>query len=184
MGKNAEAEARAEKLAVIESHWAYKTKYLKIRHDIVKLPGKEPHLWDIVVHPGAVAVLPIDNQKRIVLVEQYRRAIDKITLELPAGLIDPGETVEECAQRELQEEAGFRAGHLKPLGAFYSSPGVFTEYVHLFLATDLIPSRLHADDTDCIDVRAVSLQEAMTMIQDGRICDAKTALGILRYQHV
>lgn len=184
MGQNAEAKKRLEEQAVIESRIAYQTKFLKIRHDIVKEPGAEPHVWDIVIHPGAVAVIAIDEDDKLVLVEQWRRAIGRITLELPAGLIDEGESLEECAQRELQEESGLRAQRLTYLGGYFSSPGIFTEHVHLFIAKDLVPSRLHADDTDGIDVKRITKEEALKRIEDGSICDAKTALGILRALYV
>lgn len=181
MGKNAEARRREEQLAQKESKLAYQTKFIQVRHDVIKVPGKETHHWDVVLHPGGVAIVPIDAQNRVVLVEQWRHAIDRITLELPAGLIDPNESLESCAQRELQEEAGMKAGKLKYLGGYFSSPGVFTEYIHLFLATELTPHQLYADDTDGIDVRFIPLNDVLEMIADGTICDAKTALGILRY---
>jgi ADP-ribose pyrophosphatase len=182
MGKNADAHALLEKNAKIDTHWAYEGKYLKVRHDTIHThPVKN---WDIVVTLGAVAVIPIDSQGRIVLVEQWRRAIDKVTLELPAGMLDPGESPEACAQRELQEETGFKAGSLKSLGGCYSSPGCMSEYIHLYLGKDLSKSPLKADDTDQIDVRTFSLDEALKLIGNGQICDAKTIVGILRYAHV
>lgn len=182
MGKNADAHAFLEKNAKTESRWAFEGKYLKVRHDTIHTnPVKN---WDIVVTPGAVAIIPIDSQGRIVLVEQWRRAIERISLELPAGMLDPGESPEACAQRELQEETGFKAGSLKSFGGFYSSPGCMSEYIHLYLGKDLLDSPLKADDTDQIDVRAISLSEALKLIGNGQICDAKTIVGVMRYAHV
>ena len=180
MGKNAEARKREEELAEKESRLVYQTSFIQVRHDVIKNPGDAAHQWDVVLHPGGVAVVAIDEKNQVVLVEQWRHAIERVTLELPAGLIDSGEDLEVCAQRELQEEAGFKAGRLRYLGGYFSSPGIFTEYVHLFLATELVPSRLHAEDTEGIDVRFVPLKEALEMVANGTICDAKTALGILR----
>ena len=113
MGKNADAQALQEKNAKIDSQWAYEGKYLKVRHDLIHIPHHPVTTWDIVVTRGAVAVIPIDAQGRLILVEQWRRAIERITLELPAGMLDPNESPEDCAQRELQEETGFKAGSLR-----------------------------------------------------------------------
>ena len=181
MGKNADAHALAEKQAKVETRWTYDGKYLKVRQDIIHIPKHPPKVWDIGITPGAVAIIPLDAQKRIILVEQWRRAIGQITLELPAGMLDPDEAPIDCAQRELQEETGYRAGLLEPFGGCYTSPGLFSEYIHLFLATDLTESRLYGDDTHTIDVKTVSLKEAFSMIEKGTICDAKTIVGILRY---
>jgi len=112
-------------------------------------------------------------------VEQWRRAIGRITLEIPAGVLEAGEKPEFAAQRELQEEIGKKAGSLTYLGPYFSSPGVFTEQVHLFVGKNLENSVLKGDDTDEIDIRIVPLQTALKLIEDGTICDAKTALGIL-----
>ena len=184
MGKNADAHALLEKNAKIDTRWAYEGKYLKVRHDTIHTPHHPEKNWDIVVMRGAVAVIPIDSQGRIVLVEQWRRAIEKVTLELPAGMLDPGESPEDCAQRELQEETGFKAGSLKSFGGCFTSPGCICEYIHLYLGKDLSESPLKADDTDLIDVRIVSLDEALILIETGQICDAKTIVGIMRYAHV
>ena len=184
MGKNADNQAFQEKNGKIDSRFTFEGKYLKVRRDTIDIPNRPVKTWDIVVTSGAVAIIPIDSQGRIVLVEQWRRAIDRITLELPAGMLDPGESPQECAQRELQEETGLKAGSLKPFGGCFSSPGSMTEYIHLYLGRDLTESPLNADDTDLIDVRTLSLNEAQKMIENGQICDAKTIIGILRYSSV
>lgn len=181
MGKNAELRLLQEKQAEIKSHWVYEGKYLKVRQDIIHIPEEPPHVWDIAVTLGAVAIIPIDPQGRLILVEQWRRAIGKITLELPAGMLDKDESPVACAQRELQEETGYKAGSILPFGGCFSSPGTFSEYIQLFIGQDLSESRLHADDTAGIDVKAVALSEALRMIEQGEICDAKTVVGILRY---
>ncbi len=181
MGQKADAHALQEKLSSIKSRFVYEGKYLKVRQDIIESPGHPTKTWDIGVNPGAVAVIPINSQGRVVLVEQWRRAIGCITLELPAGMLDPDESPEDCAQRELQEETGFKAGSLIAFGGCYSSPGTFTEYLHLFIGKDLSESPLQADDTDGIDVRAITFDEAKKLIKKGEISDAKTVVGILRY---
>jgi ADP-ribose pyrophosphatase len=181
MGKNADAQFLLEKQAKIKSRWVHEGKYLKVRQDIIEAPGHATQVWDIAVNPGAVAIVAIDSQKHFILVEQWRRAVGRITLELPAGMLDADETPLVCAQRELQEETGYKANSLEPFGGCYSSPGTFTEYLHLFVGKDLVKSPLKADDTDRIDVRAISEKDALKMIKTGEICDAKTIVGILRY---
>jgi ADP-ribose pyrophosphatase len=184
MGKNAEKRKFQEEKAKIETRWVFEGKYLKVRQDIIHFTHETPKVWNIAVTNQAVAVIPIDSQGRLILVEQWRRAIGKITLELPAGMLDhPDEPPLNCAQRELQEETGYKAGSLVPFGGCYTSPGTFAEYIYLFLAQDLTESRLHADDTEGIDVKAVTPQEALRLIKHGEICDAKTIVGILRYLH-
>lgn len=180
MGHHAEKQASLERNAQVHSRWIYQGKFISVRQDGIDYPNQTHQTWDIVIHPGAVAVIPLTSQGEIILVEQYRRAIGRITLEIPAGLLDPGETPEICAERELQEEIGYKAQTLIPLGAYYSSPGAYTEKVHLFLAKQLVESRLIAEDTDTIDIKVLPFQEALRWVEDGTICDAKTALAILK----
>jgi len=181
MGKNAESQAAAERRAEITAETAYQGKFIRVRKDIILLDDHPPKIWDIIIPPGAVGIVPVTEDGKVVLVEQWRRAIGKITIEIPAGMLEQGEPALECAQRELQEETGLRAESLVPFGGCYVSPGISSEYIHLFLAKDLQPSPLRAEDTDGIDVRAVSLSEAFKMIEEGAICDAKTIIGILKY---
>lgn len=183
MGKNANAQKLQDEEAQIESEWAFKGKYLKVRQDVIKRVGHPHKIWEVAVMPGAVAILPIDSQGNLILIEQWRRAINRITLEIPAGMIDPGENPLACAQRELQEEIGYKAAELTPFGGCYSSPGMIAEYIQFFIAKDLIESRLYADDTEGIDHRRVRVPEALDMIGQGEICDAKTIVAILRYAH-
>ena len=180
MGSRAENQVSLEAKASISSQIAHQGKFISVRRDEIDYPNGQHKTWDIILHPGAVAVVPITPEGHLVLVEQWRRAIGKITLEIPAGVIDQGEEPEESAQRELQEEIGQKAGKLSYLGAYYSSPGVYTEKVHLFVGKELVHSPLQGEDTDTIDVRTVSFDEALKLIENGTICDAKTALGILR----
>ncbi|MBS0647816.1 MAG: NUDIX hydrolase [Verrucomicrobia bacterium] len=184
MGKNAEARKHLEEKARVETRWVFEGKYLKVREDIIHIPQESPKIWNIAVTPKAVAVIPIDSQGRLILVEQWRRAIGKISLELPAGMLDhPDESPLDCAQRELQEETGFKAGSLIPFGGCYTSPGTSAEYIHLFLAQNLTEGRLHAEDTAGIDVQAVTPAQARRLIEHGKISDAKTIVGMMRYLH-
>ncbi|MGH2638314.1 MAG: NUDIX hydrolase [Rhabdochlamydiaceae bacterium] len=179
MGSHANKQAALELAATIDSRIIYKGAFISVRRDEIDYPNGLHKTWDIVLHPGAVAIIPITQEGHLILVEQWRRAIGKITLELPAGLIEPGEAPEVSAQRELQEEIGKKAETLTYLRPYYSSPGVYTEKIHLFVGKDLIPSPLQGEDTDEIDIQVVSFNQAFKLIEDGTICDAKTALGIL-----
>lgn len=146
----------------------------------VRLPNGEHSRREVVRHPGAVAVVPLDADGSVILVRQYRIAADRVMLEIPAGTLDPGEPAATCAERELQEEAGLRPGRLDSLGGIFAAPGYTTEYIHLFLATELSASSLEMDDDEFIEVVRLPFDEALRMIDDGEIDDSKTVAGLLR----
>lgn len=146
----------------------------------VRLPNGEQSRREVVRHPGAVAVVPLDADGSVILVRQYRIAADRVMLEIPAGTLDPGEPAATCAERELQEEAGLRPGRLDSLGGIFAAPGYTTEYIHLFLATELSASSLEMDDDEFIEVVRLPFDEALRMIDDGEIDDSKTVAGLLR----
>lgn len=134
-------------------------------------------------HKPCIAVVPIDREDRVILIRQYRHATGQHLLEIPAGNMDKGEElVEDCVQRELAEEIGYRAGQLVKLFAGYLVPGYCNEYMHYYLAMDLYAAPLPPDDDEDIELVPVSLEEAKNMVQNGTICDSKTALGILMAQ--
>ncbi len=137
---------------------------------------------DIVVHPGAAVILPVLPDERIVMIYNYRVATGGELLELPAGTLDPGEDPVTCAARELTEETGYRAGRIVPLLSFYSSPGIVSERLHTFLATDLTPGATAHEGTEQIRVAPMTLADALAAIRDGRICDAKTIAALLYYE--
>jgi ADP-ribose pyrophosphatase len=142
---------------------------------------------DVVEHPGGVTVLAFDDQDRVLLVRQYRHPVGRPLLELPAGTLEPGESPEHCASRELQEETGYRADRLERLGGFYSAPGYCSEYLYVFLAEGLLESKLDGDEED-IRVERHSLAEVNELVAAGEVEDAKTlaALTLLgqRPEHV
>lgn len=146
----------------------------------VELPDKTRAKRELIQHPPAVAMVAMDAEDHLLMVRQYRIAADRITLEIPAGAIEPDEDILEGAARELQEETGFRPGKLEHLGGFYPAPSYNTEYIHLFLATDLTEARLEMDDDEFIEVERVTLTDALRMIDKGTICDAKSVAGLLR----
>jgi ADP-ribose pyrophosphatase len=183
MEEKSAAQERLEKSSPTQRQEIYRGKTITLRCDTQKKVDGSLKKWDIVVHPGAVVLIPITAKQEILLVKQWRHAIDKRILELPAGTLEVGEEPHVCAQRELQEETGFRANQIIPLGGFYSAPGFCTEYLHLFLALDLESDPLPADDDEKIDLYPVSFEKAEKMIKSGEIYDAKTIAGIQRYAH-
>lgn len=150
------------------------------RIEVLQPDGKQ-RVRELVRHPGATALVAVDDQGMILLVRQYRIASGRVMKEIPAGTLNPAEPPEVCAVRELQEETGYKPGRIEPLGGFYVAPGYTTEYIHLFLATDLIESRLPGDEDEFIEVDRVSLADALAMIERGEIVDSKTIIGVLRY---
>jgi ADP-ribose pyrophosphatase len=145
-------------------------------------PDGSRHAKEIVRHPGAVTILPLLDDGRVCLVENYRVAVGQTLLELPAGTREPGEDPAETARRELAEETGYRAGRIEQLAAFYMSPGVLDERMFLYLATDLTSGPMAPDVGEEIRPVLVSWPDAVTMIRDGRIQDAKTLVGLLYYE--
>jgi len=154
---------------------------IKVRVDTVRRPDGRRTTREIVEHAAVIAVIPVDNDGNVLLVRQFRKPVEKELLEIPAGGIDPGEDAEAAVIRELQEEIGFRPGRLERLGGFYSAPGYATEYIHLYLAADLVPGRLHAEDTEEIKLVRVPLAQVPELISSGKIEDAKSIAGLLYY---
>jgi len=149
----------------------------------VQLPSGRVSTREVVVHPGAVAIVPLREDERVVLVRQYRHAVGKILMEIPAGTMHPQETPEECAQRELREEVWCSAGRLEKLASFYLAPGYSTELLHLFLATDLTPAKGEQDEDELLEITTLPLTDALAAIERGDIQDAKTIVGLLLVWH-
>ena len=161
----------------LASRRIYEGRVVNLRVDDVVLPSGRRAIREIVEHRGAVAALPVIDGD-VLLVRQYRTAVGRTLLEIPAGTVEPGEGVEACLQRELSEEVGMRAGRVDHLATFYPSPGFLTEAVHVYVATDLAPHRLEAEEEDLSVVR-VPLTQAQTMVAEGEIVDAKSIIGLL-----
>jgi len=164
----------------LETRTAYRGRLLSLRVDTVELPGGRRTTREIVEHPGAVAIVPLDGGGNVVMVRQYRKAVEKELLEIPAGGLDPGEDPEECARRELVEETGFYPGRLEGMGGFYTSPGFSSEYLYLFVATDLELRKQRPASDETIEVVKVPLEQVSGLISSGAICDAKSVTGLLR----
>jgi len=136
---------------------------------------------EIVEHSDCVAIIAIDADDNVLLVNQFRKPVEKELLEIPAGGIEPGEDPVTTVRRELREEAGYLPGKVEMLGGFYSTPGYCTEYLYLYLATDLTPSQLYAEDTEDIRLVRVPIGQITSLITSGSICDAKSIAGLLTF---
>jgi len=141
----------------------------------------EGHCWDFVVHPGAVTILPILEEDRIILIRNKRHAVDEILWELPAGTLEASESPLLTAQRELIEETGYCAGTMRPLLDFYTTPGICNEVMHSFLAEELTYQGQQLDDTENIVVEILPFDEVLKMVHEGIIHDGKTLVVLLYY---
>lgn len=155
--------------------------HFRVRQDSITRPDGTKKTRDIVEYPDAIAVIAIDENGDIILERQYRHAAGRELIEVPAGGIDPGETPEAAVLREMREETGYLPCKIERLTSFYSAPGYSTEVLHLFLATDLTPDRLIAEDSDEITLVRVTPAEALRMVSDGSIRDGKSIAGLLFY---
>ena len=159
----------------------YQGNILKIYEDTVLANGHEAH-WDYIHHDGAAAVLPVADDGKILMVRQYRNALNRYTLEIPAGKLDePDEPKIECAYRELEEETGFRVEQLEYLMSLSTTVAFCDEAIDIFVAHHLIPSRQHLDEDEVIDVEAWALEDLEEMIYTGKITDGKTLAAIMAY---
>jgi ADP-ribose pyrophosphatase len=164
---------------VLSTRRVYEGKVLSLDVDEVLEPEGVRATREVVRHRGSVAALPVHEDGRMVLVQQYRYAVDALVWELPAGRLDPGETVEDAARREMEEEVGLRPRGLEPLATFYTTPGFCDERMHLFRATGLesVAARPEADER--IESRAFTLAEVEEMIRRGEIAEGKTLVALL-----
>ncbi len=154
---------------------------LKIYEDTVIANGHEAR-WDYIHHDGAAAVVAVADDGKLLMVRQYRNALDRETLEIPAGKLDePGEPTMECAARELEEETGYRCENLEYLMSMNTTVAFCDEHIDIYLARNLIPSRQRLDEDEVIQVEAWELEDLMELIFTGKITDAKTSAAILAY---
>jgi len=156
----------------------YKGKVLKLNIERVKLPNGTVAELEIAHHPGGAVVVALDKEERVCLLRQFRHAAGGWITELPAGKIDNREPPLECAKRELAEEAGVKARQWEPLGQLFSSPGVLTEVIHIFLARELTACDASAEAHEVFETSWVPLAEAAALAADGRLQDAKTIAGL------
>jgi len=167
----------------IRSKRIYKGRLLGLRKDTIELPNKKIAQREIVEHPGAVAVIALTKNKKMVLVKQYRKAVEEALFEVPAGVVHRGETGAEAAKRELEEETGYKAGKIKEVLKGYVSPGYSTELIRFFLATELSKTRPKVEEDELIGVKLIDVDSGWRLIKSGKIKDNKTIIGIILAKH-
>ena len=161
------------------SETLYKGRILNLRKDEVRLSNGHITQREIVEHHGAICVVPVQDDGKIILVRQFRKPAEQALLELPAGSIEIGEDPLVCAHRELEEECGLKAAQMTPLFQCYLAPGYSSEFMHGFLARGLQKVDLNPEDDEILEIETYALNELLPMINDGRIRDAKTICGVL-----
>ena len=169
----------AEKEPTVETRRVYEGNILNLRVDKVGLSNGNLGTREIVEHADCVCMVPVDEQKNVVLVSQYRKSVEETLLEVPAGGVETGELSEEAVLRELQEETGYTADNLQLLSSFWTTPGFCTELMHSYLATGLRRSTCEGDEDEEIQVVKVPMAEIPEMIRQGQIRDAKSIASLL-----
>ena len=163
----------------LHSERIYEGKILSLRVDTVQLRSGGRTKREIVEHGACTAIVALDSDDNVLLVRQYRKAVEKMLLEIPAGGIEDGEDPLDGARRELEEETGFAAERWEKLGYFYTSPGFCTEAMYLYLAAGLKSAERDADDDEDIELVRVPLKKTLELMASGEICDAKSIAGLL-----
>lgn len=167
----------------IASTSIYEGRIIKVKVDEVLLPNGNTAKREIVNHQGAVAVLPLTDEGKLVAVRQFRKPLEKTIVEIPAGKLEPGEEPLQCAIRELEEETGYTAEHYEHLSSFYTSPGFADELLHVYIATGLKKGESRPDEDEFVDILELTLEEAQQLHQTGEICDAKTVVALFVWEN-
>ena len=149
-----------------------------IREEIV-LPTRRKTTVEVIRHPGSASIVPLLNDGRVVLIQQFRPSLEQVIWEIPAGTLGPGEDPLGCARRELMEECGYQGNRFEKLGEILPAPGYCDERIHLFVATDLTPCAQHLDEDECLTIHPLPFEEVLDMIRRGEIQDATTIVGLL-----
>ncbi len=157
--------------------------WLRIVTEQVTLPNGSRLELDMIHHPGASAVVPFVGEREVVLIRQYRHAAGGMIYEVPAGKLENDETPVACAARELEEEAGQRAGRMEALGAIWTTPGFTDERIHLFAAFELVPVPVRHEPDEVIELVQLSLSDALDLVWSGVLSDAKSAMALLHAAH-
>lgn len=173
----------AEKIERVQRELKMKGHILDVYADHVRVPNGTIAQWDFIMHKGAAAAVPVLDDGRILLVKQYRNALDRFTIEIPAGgRSSAEEPMIDCASRELEEETGYRCENLEFLISLYTTVAFCNERIDVFAARNLIPSRQHLDEDESIDLQAFTVEELCEMIYAGKLQDSKTVSAILAYK--
>ena len=168
-----------ESTLVNQSRWIFRGQVVNVREDTVLSDDGTQQTTHVIEYPSSVCVVPAFEDRSLMLVRQFRKTTEQFLLEVPAGKMETCELPENAALRELQEEIGHTAGRLTPLASFYTEPALCTQRMHVFLARELSPARLTADEDEFIDTRRVAVTEIPGMIADGSIRDAKSIAALL-----
>jgi len=168
----------------LKSERIYEGKIINLRVDTVELPDKKYSKREIVEHPGAVSILALTENKKIIFVKQFRKPVEEFMLEIPAGKIENNEEPENCAFRELREETGYIANKMNKVMKFYTTPGFSNELMYLYFAEELQKGIAASDEDEYIDTICLSVDEAMERIENGEIKDSKTIIAIMVYKNL
>lgn len=174
-------EMKAEKILRTQQIFSGRVVNLSV-HD-VELPDGKQSKREIIKHPGAVAIVALDDDQNVLLIRQYRLGAQKTLVEIPAGTLEPGEPADVCAVRELREETGYRPGKLDHIGGWFVAPGYTTEYIHLYIASHLVEDPIESDDDEFIERFRVPFNEAIAMVHRGEIENSTGVAGLLRAAH-
>lgn len=164
---------------ILDSKRVFEGGFLKIDAVDVKLPNGNVKTHEVVRHPGAVCIIALDDTERVLLVRQYRTALERVTIEIPAGKLDAGEDPLEAVRRELSEETGYTAQNIRHIASIALAAGYSDEVIHLYMATDLSAGQAHPDEDEFIAVEWVGLECLIDSVLDGRIEDSKTVIAAL-----
>ena len=156
----------------------YKGRIVTLNLETVTLPNGATVELEIIRHPGAAAIVPLKDERTVVLIRQYRHAAGGFIYEIPAGKLHPGEDPRACAARELEEEIGYRVSSLELLASIFTAPGFADEVIHIYQGTGLTPGTQNLNPDEVLDVIELSLDRAIAMIHDGTIRDGKTIVGL------
>jgi len=173
-------EPEPQATRVLKSERPFEGHLVNVRVDTVETAAGAG-VREVVEHPGAVLLMALDGDDNVFMVRQYRHPVGRVLLELPAGTIDEGEAPETCAVRELREETGHRPRSIESLGGFFLSPGYSTEYIHLFLATDLEEAPLDTGDEEDLRALRIPFAETLRRVDAGEIRDAKSIAALLLF---
>ncbi len=164
----------------IRSDSVYDGHFLKVRRDEVRLPDGHTAFREYVVHPGAVMVVPLTDDGQLVVERQHRYPLDRVLLEFPAGKLDPDETTQHCAQRELREETGFRAREWAYAGCLHNAPAYSNEFIDIWFARGLVAGAQELDDGEFLEVLTMAESELLALSASGQLTDAKTMVALLK----
>lgn len=168
--------------SILKRETIYQGKAFNLQKVQAQLPNGRQPVYDLVQHPGAVAMVPLNKDGNILFVRQFRVGVGGALLEIPAGTLEPGEDPAFCAERELREEIGMAATSMREIGKFFLAPGYSSELLHVFLASELYASSLEGDEDEFMDVVSISIEQVYSMAQRGEFNDGKTLAALLLAQ--